>query len=62
MTRSVHFRFQIIFHGTDRKSLHQYISPKCLPACYGGTADIVRVNGPQWYKMLVEIDKEYEGK
>ncbi|XP_014472763.1 PREDICTED: alpha-tocopherol transfer protein-like isoform X2 [Dinoponera quadriceps] len=51
---------RIIFHGTDRKSLHQYISPKHLPECYGGTLDISRVDGPQWYDLLVQYDKEYE--
>ena len=52
---------QIIFHGTDRKSLHQYISPKCLPECYGGTLQIPRVTGPQWLELLLKCDKEYDG-
>ncbi|XP_012289204.1 alpha-tocopherol transfer protein-like isoform X2 [Orussus abietinus] len=51
---------RIIFHGTDRKSLHQYISPKCLPDCYGGTLQIPRVTGPQWFELLLKCDKEYE--
>lgn len=51
---------RIIFHGTDRKSLHQYISPKCLPDCYGGTVQIPRVTGPQWLELLLMCDKEYE--
>lgn len=50
---------RIIFHGTDRKSLHQYISPKCLPICYGGVVD-VKIDGPQWYQLLIECNKEYE--
>lgn len=53
---------RIIFHGTDRKSLHKYMSPKCLPECYGGTLDLPRVGGPQWYQLLVKCDKEYDGK
>lgn len=53
-------RSRIIFHGTDRKSLHQYISPKCLPACYDGTLEIPRIKGVQWYSLLVQSDKEYE--
>ncbi|CAK9799188.1 Alpha-tocopherol transfer protein-like [Anthophora quadrimaculata] len=51
---------RIIFHGTDRKSLHQYISPKCLPACYGGTLELERITGPQWFELLVMCDKEYD--
>ncbi|XP_011638066.1 alpha-tocopherol transfer protein-like isoform X2 [Pogonomyrmex barbatus] len=51
---------RIIFHGTDRKSLHQYISPKCLPSQYGGTLEMKTIDGPQWYSLLVQVDKEYE--
>ncbi|XP_078046883.1 alpha-tocopherol transfer protein-like isoform X3 [Augochlora pura] len=51
---------RIIFHGTDRKSLHQYLSPKCLPDCYGGTLQIPRVTGPQWLELLLICDKEYD--
>lgn len=54
-------RSRIIFHGTDRKSLHKYMDPKCLAACYGGTLEIPRVGGPQWYQLLQKCDKEYEG-
>lgn len=56
------FFLQIIFHGTDRKSLHQHISPKCLPDCYGGTLQIPRVSGAQWLELLLMCDKEYDGK
>lgn len=51
---------RIIFHGTDRKSLHQYLSPKCLPDCYGGTLQIPRVTGPQWLELLLMCDQEYD--
>ncbi|XP_076647673.1 alpha-tocopherol transfer protein-like isoform X2 [Halictus rubicundus] len=51
---------RIIFHGTDRKSLHQYLSPKCLPDCYGGTLQIPRVTGPQWLELLLMCDREYD--
>lgn len=51
---------RIIFHGTDRKSLHRYISPKCLPSHYGGTMDVPLIDGPTWYELLVQCDKEYE--
>jgi len=51
---------RIIFHGTDRKSLHQYISPECLPENYGGTLDVPRVDGKDWLELLLLSDKEYE--
>lgn len=51
---------RIIFHGTDRDSLHQYLSAKCLPECYGGTCDIPRISGPEWYQLLKQCEKEYE--
>ncbi|XP_058795627.1 alpha-tocopherol transfer protein-like isoform X3 [Phymastichus coffea] len=51
---------RIVFHGKDRKSLHKYISPKCLPECYGGTISIPRVTGSQWLELLMMCDKEYE--
>lgn len=51
---------RIIFHGSDRKSLHQYILPKHLPPQYGGTLELKLISGPQWYSLLVNLDKEYE--
>lgn len=51
---------RIYFHGTDRDSLHKHMSPSCLPACYGGTVDVPRVNGSEWYKLLIKCDPEYE--
>ncbi|XP_037958509.1 alpha-tocopherol transfer protein-like isoform X2 [Teleopsis dalmanni] len=53
-------RSRIIFHGTDRDSLHKHISAKCLPAIYGGVLEIPRVDGDQWYKLLLLCDLEYE--
>ncbi|KAF5300286.1 hypothetical protein FQA39_LY11143 [Lamprigera yunnana] len=50
---------RIIFHGNDRKSLHQYISPECLNECYGGTVVLPRISGPQWHELLKFSDKEY---
>lgn len=52
-------RSRIIFHGTDRESLHKYLSPKCLPAAYGGLIDVPRIDGDQWYKLLLQCDEEY---
>lgn len=54
------FKSRIIFHGTDRKSLHRYISPKCLPANYGGNLDVPLIDGPTWYELLSQCEKEYE--
>lgn len=53
-------RSRIIFHGTDRDSLHQHLSAKCLPECYGGTCDAPRISGPEWYQLLKKCEKEYE--
>ncbi|CAD6999204.1 unnamed protein product [Ceratitis capitata] len=52
-------RSRIYFHGTDRESLHKHISPKCLPAVYGGDLELKRVDGNQWYELLLLCDKEY---
>lgn len=54
-------RNRIIFHGSDRKSLQEHMSPKCLPECYGGTLNLPRINGVQWLELLLKCDKEYEG-
>lgn len=51
---------RIIFHGTDRASLHKAIAPKCLPPNYGGTLELARVTGDQWYQLLLVCEKEYE--
>ena len=55
------FLSQIIFHGTDRESLHSYVSPKCLPEVYGGSVSLPRISGMQWYELLIKCDKEYLG-
>lgn len=52
-------RNRIIFHGTDRDSLHKHLAPKCLPLCYDGTIDLPRVDGAEWYQLLLKCDKEY---
>jgi hypothetical protein len=53
-------RNRIIFHGSDRDSLHNYLNPKCLPAEYGGTGELPRVDGCEWYKLLSICEKEFE--
>lgn len=52
-------RNRIIFHGTDYASVHKHISPKSVPAKYGGTSEVPRVSGQQWYDMLCQCDREY---
>lgn len=54
-------RGRIIFHGTDRKSLHKYMDPQCLPECYGGTLSLPRIDGPQWLELLEKCDEEFKG-
>ncbi|XP_017773256.1 PREDICTED: alpha-tocopherol transfer protein-like isoform X1 [Nicrophorus vespilloides] len=50
---------RIIFHGTDRKSLHKYLDAACVSSVYGGTLDLPRVKGSQWLELLEMCDKEY---
>ncbi|XP_053693705.1 alpha-tocopherol transfer protein [Sabethes cyaneus] len=52
-------RNRIVFHGSDRESLYKHISKECLPQCYGGTVDAPRVQGEQWYELLLKCDAEY---
>ncbi|XP_046401952.1 alpha-tocopherol transfer protein-like [Ischnura elegans] len=51
---------RIIFHGSDRDSLHQHIDPKYLLDCYGGTLEVPRITGPEWLELLLKCDKEYD--
>ncbi|XP_053981396.1 alpha-tocopherol transfer protein-like isoform X1 [Hylaeus volcanicus] len=51
---------RIIFHGKDYKSLHEHLSPKCLPECYGGSLKFPRITGPQWLELLLKCDKEFD--
>lgn len=55
-------RSRIIFHGKNRKTLHQYIDSTCLPACYGGSLDLPRIEGPQWLELLEKCDSEFKGE
>ncbi len=50
---------RIYFHGTDRNSLQKHIAPDCLPLCYAGNLDIPRIEGEQWYELLMKCDGEY---
>uniref|UniRef100_A0A8D8QMH1 Alpha-tocopherol transfer protein-like n=1 Tax=Cacopsylla melanoneura TaxID=428564 RepID=A0A8D8QMH1_9HEMI len=51
---------RIIFHGTDRDSLHKHLNPECLPETYKGTMDIPLVTGEEWLSVLKTMDEEYE--
>ncbi|XP_011877614.1 PREDICTED: alpha-tocopherol transfer protein-like isoform X2 [Vollenhovia emeryi] len=51
---------RIIFHGTDRKSLYQYIPPAYLPSQFGGTQVLKQLSGPEWYSLLIQVDKEFD--
>ncbi|XP_070138908.1 alpha-tocopherol transfer protein-like isoform X1 [Drosophila bipectinata] len=53
-------RSRIIFHGTDRESLHKHMSPKCLPAAYGGILESNRIDSDQWYQLLLKCDPEFD--
>ncbi|XP_053607109.1 alpha-tocopherol transfer protein-like isoform X1 [Plodia interpunctella] len=52
-------RSRIIFIGNDRDLLHSYVTPKCLPDCYGGTLSLPRVTGAQWLELLLMCDQEF---
>lgn len=53
-------RSRIYFHGTDRDSLHQHLSSKCLPDVYGGTFPLPNISSNEWYDLLKHCDEEYE--
>ncbi|XP_073987397.1 alpha-tocopherol transfer protein-like isoform X2 [Rhodnius prolixus] len=53
-------RSRIIFHGTDRKSLHKYLDPMCLPKEYGGTLEVPPFHAMEWFNLLVQLEREYE--
>ncbi|VVC46010.1 Hypothetical protein CINCED_3A010307 [Cinara cedri] len=53
-------RSRIIFHGTDRASLHKHLYPACLPECYGGTLDVPTISGVQWHELLLIVEKEFD--
>ncbi|XP_055385811.1 alpha-tocopherol transfer protein-like isoform X2 [Condylostylus longicornis] len=53
-------RSRIYFHGTDRDSLHQHMSPKVLPSCYGGILELKRPEGEEWYSILMKCSKEFQ--
>ncbi|XP_037824239.1 alpha-tocopherol transfer protein-like [Lucilia sericata] len=55
------FNERIILHGTNYASLHRYISPDCLPECYGGTLKTKLMYGPETYELLSHYQEYLEG-
>uniref|UniRef100_T1PA79 CRAL/TRIO domain protein n=1 Tax=Musca domestica TaxID=7370 RepID=T1PA79_MUSDO len=52
---------RVHFHRSDMTSLHRYISPDCLPECYGGTLKTCQQShGPQFYKLLEKYENDYD--
>ncbi|XP_065356435.1 alpha-tocopherol transfer protein-like [Calliphora vicina] len=54
------FANRIILHGCNYESLHRYISPECLPACYGGTMNSELMYGRETYELLSYYEKYFE--
>lgn len=57
---TLNFLFQLFFHGYERKSLHDKISPMCLPNRFGGLNDIVECPGPVLADILCRYSAEFE--
>ncbi|KAM7353458.1 alpha-tocopherol transfer protein-like [Cochliomyia hominivorax] len=51
---------RIVLHGSNWKSLHEYISPDCLPECYGGTLKTKLMFSKETYELLSEHESYYE--
>lgn len=47
-------------HGTNYESLHQHVSPECLPRCYGGLLDMELSYGRETYQLLEPFEKYFE--
>ncbi|KAG5886523.1 hypothetical protein JTB14_024176 [Gonioctena quinquepunctata] len=50
----------LFFHGTNRESLAEKISPESLPECYGGVADIPDYPGSLFSDMLFYYERDFE--
>ncbi|XP_013109998.2 alpha-tocopherol transfer protein-like [Stomoxys calcitrans] len=49
----------IHFHGNNMESLHKFISPECLPECYGGTMKLELNYGPQFYEVIKMFEEDF---
>ncbi|XP_058988131.1 alpha-tocopherol transfer protein-like [Musca domestica] len=48
------------FHGSNVKSLHEFIAPECLPECYGGTMKLELDYGAQLYAVMSLFEEDFE--
>ncbi|XP_075149534.1 clavesin-2-like isoform X2 [Haematobia irritans] len=53
MSKRVHF------HGSNMESLHKFVSPDCLPECYGGTMKLDLNYGPQYYEFMKNFEDDF---
>ncbi|XP_037824238.1 alpha-tocopherol transfer protein-like [Lucilia sericata] len=54
------FAKRIVLHGSNYESLHRYISPECLPECYGGFIKTELMCGRETYELLSNHEKYFE--
>ncbi|KAI8121598.1 hypothetical protein FF38_04065 [Lucilia cuprina] len=54
------FAKRILIHGKNLETLHRYISPECLPECYGGTLKQELIYGPATYELLSPYQEYFE--
>ncbi|XP_065356437.1 alpha-tocopherol transfer protein-like [Calliphora vicina] len=54
------FAERILLHGSNYKSLQRYISPECLPQCYGGTMNSELMYGRETYQLLSHFEDYFE--
>ncbi|XP_065358493.1 alpha-tocopherol transfer protein-like [Calliphora vicina] len=55
------FADRILLHGSNYESLHRYVSPECLPQCYGGTLKSELTYGRETYQLLSHHQNYFEG-
>ncbi|XP_073821560.1 alpha-tocopherol transfer protein-like [Musca autumnalis] len=52
---------RVHLHGTDMSSLHRFISPDCLPECYGGTLKSAKQSyGPEFYEVFEKYESDFD--
>ncbi|KNC22769.1 hypothetical protein FF38_04061 [Lucilia cuprina] len=57
---STKFAKRIVLHGSNFESLHRYITPECLPDCYGGFLKTDVRYSDETYKLLSQHEKYFE--
>lgn len=53
---------QIFLHGVDFASLHDHITPDCLPSTLGGTYELPAYEGAVIGQLLDCYKEKFEGK